>query len=133
MSYIQDISFFCKSCAEYYNNKYECYDDDEDSIYNDSNISDDMYYTLKATIFVLKNIDYSKLDPEEIREYLKDFGESGEYTFCDNYNHTEFKLYEMLTKYPVDILSELRAELYDYIVKNLSCCLDMDTGGWGIY
>lgn len=130
LSYLIDISDICKRCAEYYTYQYD-YDDDYD--YDICSPYDNLKIQMNAMLTVLKTINYQAVCSEDIRNALQDFGESGEYTFCDTYNHTDKKLYQKLIEYPNDDLRPLRHELYDYIKNNLSCCLDMNTGGWCHY
>lgn len=121
MSYLVSISDICKYTASYYR-----YKNRQNNPYNKQSLL--QQYT--AILTCLPKIDYSISDASEIREYLKEFGESGEYTFCDRYLKTDKKLYQQLIEYPQDELTESRKQLYDYIIENLNVCLDMNTGSW---
>ncbi len=119
-SYLIGLSMFTRACAYYYNNQLEC-------------TEEDMFAEAQSFTAVLDKLDYSVADMSEWQNYLKAFGEDGEYTFCDTYCNTETKLWQQLIKYPSDSLAEARQQIYDFIDKTFPFAKTLNTGGLEIY
>jgi len=130
LSHLEDLSDFCRDCAKFYSYNFkERYCENDRREYEKTLIR-----KAKALIALLTNLHYEAIDKKTIREYLIDFGSSGEYTLCDTYNHTKTRLYQMLAKYPEnDDLKPIRTELYKLIKQKLKGTLNVNTGGWCEY
>ena len=113
---IDALSALCQECAIHYTRK-------TNSHYNK------LAQYLKNEYRVLKRLDYSVLSTEEKRKYLKDLGESGEFTFLDTYLDTDKKLYQ-LSMYEDPYSYDIRRNFENLIVEKFSDCLDLNTGGW---
>lgn len=120
--YIRSFNHFCVLCARYYNN-----------------LGDESYYRqvkeyAESLLVVIPKLDYSVLTKEEIKEFLKNEGDSGEYTICDDYapgyESTKHRLYVQLQYYPKDGLYPYRKQIYEYIKTTFKGCLRISTGGW---
>lgn len=117
-SRIYTFSWLCQSCARLYT-------DGIQKTITHSEIGD----FLNNEYAVLKNLDFSMLTSEEKRKLLKDLGESGEFTFLDQYLDTEKKLYQ-LSMYDDPHTRKIRRKIEKLITKAFDGCLDMCTGGW---
>ena len=117
-SYLYTIHFICEKCALYY--------------FKHGDWFDDLRKILPTALFALNNLNYEVYTKEQIKEQIVEYGESGEYAFTDTCDCAGKmpRLYEALVTYPKDELEPYRIELYNYIVKTFSGCLDLDTGGW---
>ena len=73
---------------------------------------------------------------EERKDILKMIGNQGAYTFCDYYyvkveaGKPIKQLYQMLTEYPEDDLTEIRTTINKLIKDNFKYCLSVNTGGF---
>ena len=115
---ISVLSWLCQSCARLYTDgvqKTMSHREVEEFMINEYRI--------------LKRLDFSVLTLEEKRNYLKEYGESGEFTFLDTYWDTDKKLYQ-LSMYDDPYTYEIRHKLEDLITCIFDGCLDMCTGGW---
>lgn len=120
-SYIWGLSEFCTYCARYYTEL-------------DSENADEEYLdALKEAIQVLC---YPEMPKEARKEILKSIGNQGAYTFCDDYyvkveaGKPIKRLYQMLTEYPEDDLTEIRTTINKLIKDNFKYCLRVNTGGF---
>jgi hypothetical protein len=115
---INVLSWLCQNCARLYTDgvqKTMSHREVEEFMINEYRI--------------LKRLDFSVLTLEEKRNYLKEYGESGEFTFLDTYWDTDKKLYQ-LSMYNDPYTYEIRHKLEDLITCIFDGCLDMCTGGW---
>lgn len=117
-SRIYTFSWLCQSCARLYT----------DGIQKTMTHSEIDNF-LNKEYAVLKNLDFSMLTSKEKQELLKDLGESGEFTFLDQYLNTEKKLYQ-LSMYDDPHTRKIRRKIEKLIAKAFDGCLDMCTGGW---
>ena len=83
-----------------------------------------------AILHSLSKLKYDCIETIDLRSYITDIGESGEYTFLDNFKGSELKLYQQMIKYENDSLTQYIHSLYNYIITNFSECLELNTGGW---
>lgn len=121
-SYICSISYACYCCAEYYT-----YGKDK------VNITIDIIRKSIISIKIVSDrLNYSYMSTEELRVELKGLGQDGYYTFLDKYYNTDKSLWQKLIDYPSDETMELRRWLYNFVKRQFSNVLDVDTGGWGV-
>lgn len=130
-NYIMSLSKFCELCARYYTEGTRWKDGDEFQ----AEIEEDIEMFGKALIPVIPRLRYPEMEKQEIRDELHMFGDSGAYTFCDeyaiNYDKKPVKrLYQMLVEYPDDKFTKLRKSVYKLIKENFKYCLRTNTGGW---
>lgn len=85
---------------------------------------------IKSVLCILNRLDYSVLPSDEIKSILRQFGDDGEYTFCDTYMNTDKRLWEQLLFYDAGDLSEDFRKLHDCIKNTFKDCLYTHTGGW---
>lgn len=122
ISLLYTISFYCVTCARFYRNTLK------------ETTEQDIYYSGISICAIIKNLDYSSLDMDEIKNILKSIGEEGEYTFCDCYDggndsNTDIKLWQKLIEYPDDSASEARRCIYDFIRNTFPFAETLCTGG----
>lgn len=118
LSYLISISCFTLDCARYYN----------DEGYK---TKDELIQCAKNLLLVLKRLKYTSKDMSEYEDYLKKYGEEGEYTFCDTYNDTTIKLWQQLIKYNKDDnLRPYLKKLYKFIETTFPFAKTLNTGGW---
>lgn len=117
--YLYWLSSFTVHCARYY-----FYDMEEEMLHESIDIDAD------CLLAVLPHLDYSICGTDEIKEFLIEEGDSGEYTICDKYVPTGHRLYVQLIHYPKDDLSTKRRKIYEYIKDTFKGCLRVHTGGW---
>ena len=130
-NYIGALSEFCVLCARYYTDGTGWRDDDE----LQAEIEESIQITGELIIPVIPRLHYENMSREEKREILHMYGESGAYTFCDDYGidygiKPIKRLYQMLIQYPDDQFTELRRSIYKLIKQNFKYCLRTNTGGW---
>lgn len=121
---IRSISYICLECARYYTGADLSDIDDSERDY--------MLAELQTQTAILDRLDFTVVSIEELKEYLREYGEFGEYTYDDRYCETKYKLHQMLTRYPEDDLTPARKNLRRVINKKLKGTLTMNTGGWGV-
>lgn len=130
--YIYGLSEFCEFCARYYTELAVKVSDVEYLEY----LKDCIRIYGECLIPVIPRLKYPEMSKEERKAILKSIGNSGEYTFCDDYYvHVEEgkpikRLYQMLTEYPNDEFTELRQTISKMIKENFRYCLRVNTGGW---
>lgn len=129
--YIMTLSRFCELCARYYTEGTGWKDGGE----LQEEIEEDIKIYGECLIPVIPRLRYTEMDRQEIRNDLRRFGDSGAYTFCDDYAVDYSKkpikrLYQMLVEYPDDKFTELRKSVYKLIKTNFKYCLRINTGGW---
>lgn len=117
-NYIDSFSYVCTCCARHYADGVRKYTTQED-----------IEGMLQSIYSILSHLNFSVLSTPEKRKYLKNFGESGEFTFLDTYLKSGKKLYQ-LSMYDDDRTYDIRCKLEDLIRKNFADCLDICTGGW---
>lgn len=83
-----------------------------------------------ATLYALNNLDYSIMTTKMKRNFLKQYGDSGEYTFLDAFKNTPNKLYQQMANYEPDDLTDKIVKLKTFIETSFTGCLDLNTGGW---
>lgn len=121
-SYICTISCACCYCAEYYTYGKE-----------NTNITLDIIERCILTVQIVANrLDYSYMPRNELKDELEGLGQDGYYTFLDKYRSTNKSIWEKLIEYPKDNTYESREWLYNFVKKQFSNVLDVDTGGWGV-
>lgn len=141
--YIANLSYFIANSITRtyaYDEIYGCDETNSDYIANPekyANISpkDIDYINSNADILLtcLSHFDFEKLtkeDKKEIRHWLVNEGDSGEYTLFDEYFDTGNKLWEQMVLFKKDETFENRHRLYDFINKNLKFCHRLSTGGF---
>lgn len=89
--------------------------------------------TAKNILNILKRLDYSNLPHRELKTYLIENGDEGEYTLCDRYvmpGHpcNEKRLWQLFELHP-NATTETKA-LYDWLRMTFKDCLFANTGGW---
>ena len=129
--YIGALSEFCVLCARYYTEGTGWRDDKE----LQSEIEESIQITGEIILPVIPRLHYENMPHEEKRKILQEYGENGEYTFCDDYaadyiKHPVKRLYQMLIAYPDDQFTNIRRKIYNCIKQNFKYCLRVDTGGW---
>lgn len=131
-NYMECLSYFCVLCARYYTEGSEWRNDAELA----EELLDDMKSYAECIIPVIPKLKYTEMSKEEKCRILTNIGDSGEYSFCDEYvpgyNYTEpvKRLYQMLPLYEKDGLYDLRRKIYNLIKQNFKYCLRTNTGGW---
>lgn len=115
-NYIGALSEFCVLCARYYTEGTGWRDDDE----LQAEIEESIQIIGELIIPVIPRLHYENMSREEKREILHMYGESGAYTFCDDYGidygvKPVRRLYQMLIQYPDDQFTELRRSIYKLV------------------
>lgn len=89
---------------------------------------------IKSFLAVTERLNFDCYSQKRWRNFLTIWGENGEYTFCDKYavKHTENMpaLWQKLTMYPNDELTDIRTRISNLIQTTFHDCLDLCTGGW---
>ena len=130
--YIWGLSEFCTYCARYYT-KLEYKKADEEYL---NELKEDIQVTGELLIPVIPRLCYPEMPKKERKEILKSIGNQGAYTFCDDYyvkveaGKPIKRLYQMLTEYPEDDLTEIRTTINKLIKDNFKYCLRVNTGGF---
>lgn len=129
--YIMSLSRFCELCARYYTEGTGWKDGGE----LQEEIEEDIEMYGNALIPVIPRLNYPEMNRQDIQNELRMFGDSGAYTFCDEYviyydKKPTKRLYQMLIEYPDDKFTELRKSVYKLIKENFKYCLRTNTGGW---
>lgn len=131
-NYIYSLSYFCVLCARYYTPGTGWKDDPELK----SEIEEAIKVYGECIIPVISRLNYQDMPREEKRRILRLIGDSGDYSFCDEYavNYDPSKpvkrLYQMLIEYEQDEFANLRRQIYKLITINFKYCLRVNTGGW---
>lgn len=131
-NYMWGLSEFCTYCARYYT---ELDSENTDEEYLDA-LKDAIQVTGELLIPVIPKLCYPEMPKEERKEILKSIGNQGAYTFCDDYyvkveaGKPIKRLYQMLTEYPEDDLTEIRTTINKLIKDNFKYCLRVNTGGF---
>lgn len=119
---IRSISYVCLECAQYYTGTDLSDTDDDETNY--------MLGELQTQAAILDRLDFTVVSLSEMKDYLREYGEFGEYTYDDWYCRSKYKLHQMLTRYPEDSLAPARKALRRVINRKLKGTLTMNTGGW---
>ena len=120
ISYLDTFSAFARDCACFY----------------DKTEGKDEEYLEYLTQFgnsitaVLPSLDYSSCSKSQIVMHMLECADDSMITFLDQYWNTDRKLYKQLLYYKKDTLYETRVEISKFISKHLSCCSNVNTGGW---
>lgn len=83
--------------------------------------------------YLLDRLDYAILDQDDrqqIRDVLKDAGDSGLYTPFDTYFDEDKRLWEKLIEWQKDDTYPYREKLYQHFKTDLAFCHDLNTGGF---
>lgn len=120
-NYIMALSRFCELCAMYYTEGTGWKDGGE----LQEEIEEDIEMFGKGLVPVIPKLRYKEMDRQDIRDELRRFGDSGMYTFCDDYAIDYSKklvkrLYQMLIEYPDDRFTDLRKSVYKLIKENFN-------------
>lgn len=129
--YIAALSQFCVLCARYYTEGTGWKDGGE----LQAEIEENIEYYGTGLLPVIPRLNYAEMDRKEIRDMLHILGDSGAYTFCDDYDidigeKPIKRLYQMLIEYPDDKFTDIRKAIYKLIKTNFKYCLRTNTGGW---
>lgn len=130
--YIWGLSEFCTDCARYYT-ELENSNPDEEYL---KELKEAIQITGELLLPVIPRLSYQDMSREERKAILKSIGNQGAYTFCDDYyvdieeGKPIKRLYQMLTEYPDDELTELRRTINKLIKENFKYCLRVNTGGF---
>ena len=117
---LYNVSHLCLMCAQYYRR-------DEK---RDPEEVEDMLALLQIQTAVLERLDYASVSQQELKEKLREHGESGYNTYDDFWHDTKYKLHQMLTRYPEDSLTAARKRFQRAINRQLKETLTMNTGEW---
>lgn len=120
ISYIYKMGNICSAVIRYYytNSK-------------DTNQCQYLKKILKCTLQSLSQLDYTSLTQTEIMSTIIDSGD-GSFAFTDRYLGEEIRLYEKISMYGNDELSEYTSQLTKYIKHVFGKYLKLNTGGWSI-
>ena len=79
------------------------------------------YSARRPTFFlgIVSRLKYQECDPAKLVKWLRDEGDSGEYTLADTYENTSTRLWEQLLKFEDDDLAPTRRRLSAWIKENL--------------
>lgn len=118
-SIIRSLSNITHACATFYNKNgdYEYYKD-----YINGRTAG-----IKATG---ERIDIHKVSDKKLKQMLREFGDDGEFTFCDTYMNTPVRLWEQLIRYPKDDTYKNRKYIHDFIKSHFKNVLYTNTGGF---
>lgn len=131
-SYMHSLSYYCVLCARYYTPGTGWRDGGE----MEASIKESIQVYGDCIIPVIPRLQYNTMTREEKCRILKSIGDSGDYSFCDDYMpdykpQTPIKrLYQMLIEYENDEFTTARRKIYNLIKQNFKYCLRTDTGGW---
>lgn len=134
-SLLNEISRFCVHACRYYT-YLEPDETDPEQIETNKERHDSLRYNLDYFKSFLPKLDYSKISKQDIREELKFQGENGAYTLVDKYDVyyqpgvKNKRLYQQLTLFSKDDLTDDLIWLNNWIRTNLKGCLKVNTGGW---
>lgn len=123
-NYLWTISMFCAECAKYYSAEYH------DGAFHTPQQLNSLIQTGNAIVHILNRLDYGTVDAQQLQDELKTMGDSGEFTLCDTYYAESKRLWEKLTDYENDTLTELRSSIRSLLEKKLVGCLYTNTGGF---
>ena len=120
ISYIYKMGNICSAVIRYYytNSK-------------DTNQCQYLKKILKCTLQSLSQLDYTSLTQKEIMSTIIDSGD-GSFAFTDHYLGEEIRLYEKISMYGNDELSEYTNQLTKYIKHVFGKYLKLNTGGWSM-
>lgn len=131
-NYMDCLSYFCVMCARYYT--------PESEWRNDAELAETLKYDIKTygecILPVIPKLKYQEMTKEDKCRILREIGDSGSYSFCDeyvpgyNYATPVKRLYQMLPLYEKDELYDIRKKVYNLIKENFKYCLRINTGGW---
>lgn len=128
-SHIRMISEFCVLCAKYYTESHRYYGDKE--------IHDEIEHLSKYLKSVLPRLKYEDASQSAIRDFVYTDGDSGEFTLSDLYcpshateEQKSKRLWEMLSEYPDDDLSDSIRDVQSFIRNTFTECLHVNCGGW---
>lgn len=108
ISYLEDISRLVARIIRHY--RYGHPDQDMCAILSE-----------EADLFlgIVSRLKYQECDPAKLVKWLRDEGDSGEYTLADTYENTSTRLWEQLLKFEDDDLVPTRRRLSAWIKENL--------------
>lgn len=101
--------------------------------YTYDTVNDVCFDEISALLNAVDRLDYSCASQQEWRRIVQDYGESGEYTFCDHYSYKQKsgpKLFEQITLFPEDKHLSLRQQVANTITNLFPDCKNWETGGW---
>lgn len=101
--------------------------------YTYGTIDDIPFESILAFLSAIERLDYSCCSLSEWHDVVREYGESGEYTFCDHYSYKERsgpKLFEQIVLFPEDKYLPIRKRLHDIIQQLFPGCEEWETGGW---
>ena len=131
-NYMGCLSYFCTMCARYYTPGSEWKNDPELT----KELKENIKTYGECIIPVIPKLKYTEMTKEERCRILQCIGDSGTYSFCDeyvpgyNYAKPVKRLYQMLPLYEKDDLYNIRKTIYNLIKENFKYCLRINTGGW---
>lgn len=83
---------------------------------------------------IMERLDYTCKTQQEWRDYLSSVGESGRYTFFDDFavksKPPRIPIWQKLLTYPNDELMHTRELIVEFIRSKFPNCIGMCTGGW---
>lgn len=120
VSYIYTIGNVCSDIIRYY---YTNSDDVNQCQY--------LKCLLKCTLQSLSRLNYTSLNQSEIINTIKDSGE-GAFAFTDRYFTEDVRLYEKISTYEKDELSEYTSQLTEFVKHTFKDFLKLNTGGWSM-
>lgn len=121
-SHLIHLSWFTQICARHYQ-----------GICHTEPCPDYIVHDGLSLKIVLPRLNYGIRTQEYWKDYLREYGEDGEYTFCDFHNNTQTKLWQKLIEYPDDKSAEYRRFAYEYINNTFPWAKTLNTGGWADY
>lgn len=101
--------------------------------YTYGRVDDLAFEEISALLNVVDRLDYSCAPLSDWKEFVQEYGASGEYTFCDHYSYKQRggpKLFEQIVLFPADEYLPVRQRVSDIITKLFPGCEEWETGGW---
>lgn len=101
--------------------------------YTYDRVDDIRFESISALLSATERLDYSCCSLSEWHDVVREYGESGQYTFCDHYAYKDLcgpPLFEQIILFPEDQHLPIRKRLHDVIQQLFPGCEDWETGGW---
>lgn len=127
LSLINDISGICVQFAKYITYK------DDDPEYSKEHY-DICMLQLKSMQFMTQHMDFTVIPAKTLRDHLRNLGENGCYTLCDQYDCNNFnneprpRLWQLLGTH--ELANEQTKSLYQWLKTTFPRRLRVNTGGW---
>lgn len=101
--------------------------------YTYNRVDEILFDEIETILAVIDRLDFTCYTQDKWKKIMRDYGDEGEYTFCDHYAVTDSygpKLFEQVVLFSEDEHLAVRKHLSDTIKRIFSDCKNWETGGW---